>query len=116
MTQTATCNTCKIRPQYESEENNDAYEVRVYMPGVKKEGTTISLDKNELTISGKRAAQVPQEWRPISRESRDDDYELRLSLNVEIDGGKIVARTENGVLYLTLPKAETVKPRQITIQ
>jgi HSP20 family protein len=114
-TQTTTCETCKTRPVYQTEETADAYEVRVYMPGVNKEGTTISLENEELSISGKRA-EAPEGWRPLERESGAGDYELRLALNVQIEGDKIAARTENGVLYLKLPKAEAVKPRTISIQ
>lgn len=115
-TQTATTAAAKIRPLYTAEEHNDAYEVRVFMPGVNKDGISLSLDNEELAITGKRTTAVPSGWRTLSRESRAEDFELRLSLNVEIDGEHINARTENGVLYLTLPKAETVKPRQIAIQ
>jgi HSP20 family protein len=115
-TQTAPTATATIRPSYNTEELKDAYEVRVFMPGVNKDGITISLNNDELSITGKRTAAIPSGWRVLSRESRCEDYELRLSLNVEIDGSKINAKTENGVLTLTLPKAETVKPRQIAIQ
>ena len=112
----ATVTNEKIRPFYTTEELKDAYEVHVFMPGVNKAGTSISLENDELVITGKRHAAVPAAWKVISRESRSEDYELRLSLNVEIEGDKIAAKTENGVLYLTLPKAEMVKPRQIAIQ
>lgn len=115
-TNTAAVETRKIRPYYESSEKDDAYEVRVWMPGVNRSGINISLENDELNISGKRASAVPAGWRAISRESGDEDYELRLALNVEIDGDKIEARTEDGILCLTLPKAETVKPRRIAIQ
>lgn len=115
-TQTEPATTATIRPPYNTEELKDAYEVRVYMPGVNKDGISISLDNDELLITGKRKAAIPSGWRVLRRESRSEDYELRLSLNVEIDGAKINAMTENGVLTLTLPKAETVKPRQIAIQ
>jgi HSP20 family protein len=106
---------CKVRPYYESEEKADAYEVRVQMPGVKKDGVSLSLNGDELSIQGKRAA-VPEGWRAVSRESADADYELALGLNVEIDGEKIAAKVEDGILTLTLPKAERAKPRQISIE
>lgn len=105
-----------VRPYYESRENEDAYEVRVFMPGVKKEGLGISLNGDELSVSGKRAGEVPVGWRPISLESAQADYELTLGLNVEIDGEKIAAKLEDGVLRLTLPKAEKAKPRKISIE
>lgn len=115
-TQVATTETAKVRPYYTTEEHDDAYEVKVFMPGVNKNGLSIALDSDELTITGKRGDAVPSGWRVLSRESQGGDYELRLALNVEIDGEHIGAKTENGVLTLSLPKAETVKPRRIAIQ
>jgi HSP20 family protein len=106
---------CKVRPYYESEEKAEAYEVRIHMPGVKKEGVSISLHGDELSVGGARSA-TPESWRAISRESPSADYALTLGLNVEIDGEKIAAKVEDGVLTLTLPKAEKAKPRQISIE
>jgi HSP20 family protein len=106
----------KIRPYYETSEGRDAYEVRVYMPGVGKDGISISHRGDDLSISGTRKNLIPKSWRTLCRESRDCDYELRLTLNVQIDDSKIAAKTENGVLRLTLPKAEEVKPKLIAIE
>lgn len=105
-----------VRPFYDVSERGDSYDVRVYMPGVSKQGTQISLENDELTIVGTRTQIVPDSWRTVSRESCNDNYQLRLRLNVEIDGERISARTEGGVLRLTLPKAEAAKPRAIAIE
>lgn len=106
---------CKVRPYYETAEQAEAYTVRVWMPGVKKDGVSLSLHGEELSIAGKRSA-VPEGWRSVRRESAAADYELTLGLNVEIDGEKIAAKVEDGILTLTLPKAEKSKPRQISIE
>jgi len=106
----------KARPHFETSETKDAYEVRVYMPGVGKDGISISHEGDELAIGGTRKNLIPASWRAFSRESRDCDYELKLALNVRIDESKIAAKTENGVLRLTLPKASESKPRQISIE
>ena len=115
-TQTVTNETAKVRPYYRAEERKDDYEVQVFLPGVGKDGIAISLENETLIVTGKRTTSVPSGWRTISRESAAGDYELRLALNVEIDGEHIAAKTENGVLHLTLPKAEMVKPRRIEVQ
>lgn len=115
-TQTTPTETAKIRPYYTATERKDDYEVQVFLPGVGKDGIAISLDNETLTVTGKRTASVPSSWRTLGRESGTGDYELRLALNVEIDGEHIGAKTENGVLLLTLPKAEMVKPRRIEVQ
>jgi HSP20 family protein len=108
-------NSAKMRPYYTSSENEQAYQVKVYMPGVSRENISINLEKGELSISGSRSA-VPAAWRTLSRESASADYQLRLVLNVEIDGDNIGAACENGVLTLNLPKAESLKPRKIEIK
>ncbi|MBN1402910.1 MAG: Hsp20/alpha crystallin family protein [Opitutales bacterium] len=108
--------TNRIRPYYSSTENENAYEVKVYMPGVNKENTQISLENGELIISGSKSGAPSEGWRVLSQESNRADYQLRLGLNVEIDGERIEAVTENGVLKLSLPKAEALKPRKIEIR
>ena len=107
--------SCRVRPYYESEEQSDAYLVRIHMPGVKKEGVSLALNGDELTVTGVKTA-VPEGWRAVRRETAPADYALTLGLNVEIDGAKIAAKVEDGILTLTLPKAEKVKPRQIFIE
>lgn len=110
-------NTCTMRPYYSSSESEQAYELKVYMPGVSRENATIRLENGELLINGAKSnAPQGEGWRELSRESCRMNYELRLGLNVEIDGSKIEAKTENGVLTIKLPKAESLKPRKIQIQ
>jgi HSP20 family protein len=103
-----------ITPTASVVEGNDAYILNVEMPGVNKEGLEISAENNELTIIGRRS--LPQiEGTLIHRESRSEDFRRVFELDPSIDTSKISARTEQGVLTLTLPKAEHVKPRKITV-
>ena len=95
-------------------EDNDAYLLNVEMPGVNKEGLEISVENNELTIIGRRS--LPQiEATLIHRESRPENFRRAFELDPSIDLSKISARIDQGVLTLTLPKAEQVKPRKITV-
>lgn len=95
-------------------EDGDAYLLKVEMPGVNKEGLEISVENNELTITGQRSlAQI--EGTLIHRESRTEDFRRVFELDPSIDTSKISARIDQGVLTLTLPKAEQVKPRKITV-
>ena len=95
-------------------EDSDAYLLRVEMPGVNKEGLEISVENNELTIIGRRdLAQI--EGTLIHRESRTEDFRRVFEFDPSIDTSKISARIDQGVLTLTLPKAEQVKPRKITV-
>jgi HSP20 family protein len=95
-------------------EVGDAYLLKVEMPGVNKEGLEISVENNELTITGRRdLAQI--EGTLIHRESRTEDFRRVFELDPSIDTSKISARIDQGFLTLTLPKAEQVKPRKITV-
>ena len=95
-------------------EDGDAYLLKVEMPGVNKEGLEISVENNELTITGRRdLAQI--EGTLIHRESRTEDFRRVFELDPSIDTSKISARIDQGVLTLTLPKAEQVKPRKIAV-
>jgi HSP20 family protein len=84
------------------------------MPGVSKEGLEISIEDNELTILGRRSA-TPVEGTLIHRESRPNSYRRSFEIDPSIDNGKITARISQGVVALTLPKAEAVKPRKIAV-
>ena len=95
-------------------EDGDVYLLRVEMPGVNKEGLEISVENNELTITGRRSlAQI--EGTLIHRESRPENFRRVFELDPSIDTEKVSARIDQGVLTLTLPKAEQVKPRKITV-
>lgn len=95
---------------YETEEG---YLLEADMPGVNREGLEISLERNELTLLGRRQ---PGSFDATHyRESRDGDFRRVFELHPEIDTDKITARVENGVLTLLLAKRDQVKPRRIAI-
>ncbi len=103
-----------ITPVASVVEGSDVYMLNVEMPGVNKEGMEISVENNELTIIGRRS--LPQiEATLIHRESRPENFRRAFELDPSIDLSKISARIDQGVLTLTLPKAEQVKPRKITV-
>src|SRR5436305_9382212 len=95
-------------------EDGDAYLLNVEMPGVNKEGLEISVENNELAIVGRRSLPTI-EGTLIHRESRPHNFRRTFELDPSIDTGKINAKIDQGVVTLTLPKAEQVKPRKITV-
>jgi HSP20 family protein len=95
-------------------ENGEGYTLQVEMPGVNKEGLEMWVENNELTIIGRRSLPTVQ-GTLIHRESRRENFRRAFELDPSIDSAKIAAQMENGVLTLTLPKAEQVKPRKITV-
>ena len=95
-------------------ENADGYTLEVEMPGVSKENLEMWIENNELTILGRRS--MPSvEGTLIHRESRQENFRRAFELDPSIDAEKISAKIEQGVVTLTLPKAEQVKPRKITV-
>jgi HSP20 family protein len=95
-------------------EDGDAYQLKVEMPGVSKERLEISVENNELSIIGRRTL-PPIEGTIIHRESHPENFRRVFELDPSIDTGKIAARMDQGILTLTLPKAEQVRPRKITV-
>jgi len=95
-------------------ENTDGYTLEVEMPGVSKENLEMWVENNELTILGRRS-RPPVEGTLIHRESRSENFRRSFEIDPSIDAGKISAKVEQGVVTLTLPKAEQVKPRKIAV-
>jgi HSP20 family protein len=95
-------------------EDGEGYTLQIEMPGVNKEGLEISVENNELTIVGRRSLPTV-EGTLIHRESRPNDFRRTFELDPSINTEKISARMDQGVVTLTLPKAEQVKPRKITV-
>jgi HSP20 family protein len=92
----------------------DGYTLEIEMPGVRKDGLDISVENNELTIIGRRSMPAV-EGNLIHRESRPVNFRRAFELDPSIDADKISARIDQGLVTLTLPKAEHVKPRKITV-
>jgi len=103
------------RPQYHVAETDAAYSLTVNLPGVAKEGLEITDENGELRITGKRALPLPDNVAVLHRESSDALFELVLTHDNTIDSEKIDAELKDGVLHLTLAKAESAKPRKISI-
>ena len=103
-----------INPPASVTEIADGYMLEIEMPGVKKDGLEISVENNELTIIGRRSLPAV-EGTLIHRESRPDNFRRTFELDPSIDAEKIGAKIEQGLVTLTLPKAEHVKPHRITV-
>jgi HSP20 family protein len=103
-----------ITPPASVTEIADGYMLEIEMPGVKKDGLEISVENNELTIIGRRSLPVV-EGTLIHRESRPENFRRAFEIDPSIDADKISAKIDQGLVTLTLPKAEHVKPRKITV-
>ncbi len=103
-----------VSPEVNIFETKDGYLLEAEMPGVNKDGLEIMLEGNEITIVGHRPNEVAT-GEPVFRERALADYRRVFELDPAIDTGKITAKMDQGVLTLTLPKSERVKPRKITV-
>ena len=103
-----------ISPEVNIYETKEGYVLESEMPGVSKEGLEITLEGTEITITGHRAEEaIPGQ--PLVRESSRLNYRRVFDLDPAIDTGKVSARMDQGVLTLTLPKSEQLKPRKIKV-
>jgi HSP20 family protein len=104
-----------LHPPVNVVETKDGYVLEAEMPGVGKDGLEVLLEDNELTIVGHRRVGFDGA-QPLYRESVDRDFRRTFVLDPTIETAKISAKITHGVLTLTLPKAEKVKPRKISVE
>ena len=105
------------RPTVDLHEDENAYIVDVELPGVNKEDVKINFQDGLLSISGERNYENESKEKDAHRLERFYGRFYR-SFNFPnaVNGDDIVASYENGVLKVSVPKAEEVKPRQIEIK
>jgi len=98
-------------------ETDDAVVVKSAIPGVKPEDLDVSISGETLTIKGEmRAEEEVKEENYIRRERRYGSFSRSLAIPVQVVPENATAEFENGVLTLTLPKAEEVKPKTIKVK
>lgn len=98
-------------------ERDNEFVVRAEMPGVKKDEIEVSLENGVLTVGAETKSETQENEgdRLIRQERRFGKYVRSLRIGKDIDEKKVKASYKDGVLELTLPKAETVKPKKISV-
>ena len=86
------------------------------MPGVGREDVEIGLERRVLTVRGRGHVTSPEGYRRVYAEYGEGDYERVFTLSEDIDEGAISAEMANGVLTLTLQRAEAAKPKRIEVK
>ncbi len=84
------------------------------MPGVKPEDVEITIEGDTLTIKGERPAPL-ENVDYVMRERPYGKFQRTLNINIPVDADKAEAKYENGLLTLTIPKAEAVRPKTIQV-
>ena len=102
-------------PDVDIYETQDSLLLWADMPGVEENSLEIQVADNVLSIEGRVALAEYDSLAPVYTEYNIGNYARRFSLSNEIDVDHIKARMTNGVLELTLPKAERAKPKRIAV-
>ena len=101
-------------------ETDSAFVIEADLPGVHQENVDISFEQNTLTLKGTRAPtlQTPSqgELRVYTAERVSGDFSRSIRLPEYVDGDRIEASYANGVLTITVPKAQSARPRKIAIK
>ena len=98
-------------------ETDDSVIVKSPIPGIKPEDLEVSITGDTLTIKGEtKTEEGIKEENYVRRECRYGSFSRSLTIPVPVKAEKAEAEFENGILTLTLPKAEEVKPKTIKIK
>jgi HSP20 family protein len=103
-------------PSLDLYDDKDAFVVSVELPGMKKEEIDISLHDGVLTVSGERKHEREnKEGQTFRSERYFGKFQRSVSLPASVDASSVKASYKDGILSISLPKAEEAKPRQISV-
>jgi HSP20 family protein len=103
-----------VAPRVNIIDNTDDVLIEAELPGVAKDAVDIQVNNGELVVTGRRTTNGQAGTKHIAERPRAN-YRRVFTLTKALDPEKIDASMENGLLRLRLHKAESVKPRKITI-
>ena len=102
-------------PALDLYESGDHVVAVVELPGMRKEDIDISLHDGALTISGERKHESNNGDTAQRTERYVDTFRHSIALPTRVDANKVSATYQDGILKVTLPKAEEAKPKQIQV-
>lgn len=106
-----------LTPTLDLHQTGDTFTASVELPGLKREDFTVTLNHGDLIVSGERRSEkAHDERRTLVNERVFGKFERRVTLPTEVDASRVTASYEDGILTVSLPKAEEAKPRQIEIK
>ena len=101
-------------PKVNTRESDEAYHIEIELPGMSKEDITIEVDKGLLSITGKREYRNELKEEDYYKiESNYGKFYRSFTLPEDVDVEKISASSNNGVLDVTVPKAEVVETKKL---
>jgi HSP20 family protein len=103
-------------PALDLYETGDHFVAVVELPGMRKDAIEISLHDGTLTISGERKRETDKNGEAAQRTERYvGTFRRSIALPTRVDASKVTATYQDGILKVTLPKAEEAKPKQIQV-
>ncbi len=107
----------RFLPRTDVAETEDAYEVMIDLPGMKPEDFTVEIREGSLWISGVKEEAHEEEGKTYHRVERQrGEFRRVIPLPTAVDESKVQAEYVDGVLKVTVPKAESAKPKRIEIK
>jgi len=104
-------------PSVNVSHDRDNYYVRAEIPGVKPSDLEVTTTRDALSLGGKRTFVREEEKASFHRREREEgSFRRTITLPGEINGAGVEARYADGVLEITLPKAEAARPKQIPVK
>jgi HSP20 family protein len=97
-------------------ETNDAYHAALLAPGVDEQTINVTVHQDTLAIEGEFKFQVPEGAQVIWQEFTPVKFRRSLRLGSAVDPSQVEATYKNGILFVTMPKAEHARPRQVQVQ
>lgn len=104
-----------VVPPVDVFENDDALTLLADLPGVTPEQLQVRVDGDSLIVEAAAAISGPRDMELVYGEVRAPNYRRQFTLSRELDAARIEAQLRDGVLRLTIPKAEESKPRRIQV-
>jgi HSP20 family molecular chaperone IbpA len=105
-----------VVPPVDVFEDEHAITLLADLPGVAREQLQVRVDGDSLLLEAVASTAGPQDMQLVYGEAQCPAYRRQFTLSRELDAGRIEAQLRNGVLRLTIPKAEEAKPRRIAVQ
>ncbi len=104
-------------PAVDIRETDTAFEIHADIPGVDPKDIDVHMENGILTIKGERQSESKEEHEGYKRIERSrGSFYRRFSLPDTADADKITAKSNHGVLEITIPKQEKVQPRKISVE
>jgi HSP20 family protein len=104
-------------PAVDVAEHDSEYVVKVELPGVNKDDVKIVMQDNILTVRGEKKQEAEKKESGYHRVERSyGSFQRSFTLPTSVRNDKIEANFRDGILSITLPKAEEAKPKQIEVK